>query len=280
MTPSDRDASPRLVQAGEVRLAVEESGSGPPLVFVSGGVMDRDQWDAQLAAFRDDYRCIRFDQRGVGHSDKPGAGYTIAQMAEDTVALIQALQAEGCILFGNSLGGLIALECALRHPDLVRILILCATPAGPQGIPAPPAIQMRLFQIAMLPVDQAAAALLSVLFATDYPQRHPDVLARAIRKRTDPALAAPLLATTGPMQSALTYDPLERMRALPIPTLILHGQADALTPPDNARVLFEHLADAALIIVERAGHAAVLEQAEAVTRAVRGFVAAVEAGDA
>lgn len=266
--------TPTLVQAGEIRLAVAEQGAGAALLLVAGGFMDMDQWEAQVAAFGGDYRVIRFDPRGVGQSDKPAGGYTVDQLTADTAALIEALGVGPCVVFGTSLGGVVALELALTRPELVRGLIVAATPAGAKGEPTPPETQMAMFRGAALPMEQAAAALQDLLFASGYHDDHPELLEAAIAKRRD--YPAPPLALMGPLQSVLAYDPLDRLGELSCPTLILHGEDDLIVPVGNATILGEHIAGARVVTVPHAGHALVIEAAEAVNEAVGEFLAALQ----
>jgi pimeloyl-ACP methyl ester carboxylesterase len=259
-----------LVTAGDVRLACEERGAGDAVLLVAGGAMDMDQWDAQVAALAPRRRVIRFDQRGVGASDGPPGGYTIEQMADDTIALIDALRAEPCVLFGNSLGGSIAIAAALRAPAVVRALIVAATSAGPAGPPMPPETQTEMFRASALPVVEAAAAAQEIVFAGDYPRRHPEVLERAIAKRE--ASTAPLIATLGPLQSVAAYDPLPGLKSLRLPTLILHGARDRMVPAGNATLLAEHIAGAELRLLPDAGHGLVMESAGPVNAAVLAFL--------
>ncbi len=245
-----------LVRAGEVELSVEQRGDGEAVVLVAGGFMDMDQWEAQMEALGGPYRVIRFDHRGVGESEKPTEGYSIEQLAADTAALIGALDAGPCVLWGNSLGGLVALEVALRFPEAVRALVLSASSAGAKGAPTPQATQNAMFAGAALPVEQVAEALMHVLFATSYPSEHP----------------GPMIASMGPLQSAMKYEPLGRLGDLAAPALILHGEEDRLIPVENARMLGEAITNAEVVIVERAGHAVVVEAADAVNAAVEGFI--------
>ena len=259
------------VAAGTVRLAYEERGSGDAVALVSGGVMDMDQWGEQLAALSAGRRVIRFDQRGVGESDGPPQGYTIEQMATDTLALVRALTATPAVLFGNSIGGSIALAAALQAPREVRALILAATSAGPAGPPMPAETQTAMFRGSALPLEEAAAVLQEVVFATDFASLHPEGLQRAIAKRE--ASTAPLIATLGPLQSATAYNPLPRLGELSMPVLILHGERDRMVPGENATLLAERSGTARVVTVPEAGHGRVMESAEAVNEAVSGFLA-------
>lgn len=275
----------RRIAAGAVQLAYEEQGSGDAVVLISGGPMDMDQWDGLIRSLSAGLsagpsapgagarRVIRFDQRGVGASDGPPEGYTIEQMAADTLALVAALVAAPCVLVGNSLGGSIALEAALQAPESVRGLVLAATSAGPAGPAMPAQTQTTMFRGSALPVAEAAAVLQEVIFASDYPRQHPESLERAIAKRA--ASTAPLIATLGPLQSAAAYNPLPRLESLRMPVLILHGEADRMVPVGNATLLGEHIAGSRVVTVPGAGHGLVLEAAEAVNAALEEFLAGV-----
>ena len=258
-----------LIQAGDIRLAIETRGSGDPILLVSGGVLDMDQWDAQMEALSDIYRVIRFDQRGVGASDKADDGYTLAQFTQDTLALMETLDLAPCVLFGSSLGALVALEVAARQPQRVRTLVLSATPGGREDTPIPGETQAQMLAGASLPLELAIAALLSVLFSGDYPQTHPGMVTRAVEKRR---LHVPqTLAALGPIQSPAQYDAQARAETVHTPTLLIHGEEDLLSPLANARSLAAHLESAQLVTLADAGHAVVVEAAEAVTAAVQKF---------
>lgn len=271
MTDPSPAHSAHLVQAGEVRLACEERGSGDAILLVAGGAMDMDQWAAQMQAFAPDHRVICFDQRGVGASDGPPQGYTIEQMAADTLALVATLEAAPAVLFGASLGGSVALEAALQSPDSVRALVLAATSAGPTGPQMTQETQSAMFRASSLPLQEAAETAQEFVFAGDYAHRHPEVLQRAIAKRESGT--GPLIATLGPLQSLAAYHPLPRLATLAVPTLILHGAEDRMVPPGNADLLAAQIPNARLVLVPAAGHGLVMESAETVNTAVRAFLA-------
>jgi 3-oxoadipate enol-lactonase len=264
-----------IAEAGEVSLAYEETGpdapTGEALILIAGGFMDMDQWQLQAHALSSDRRVIRFDQRGNGQSAMPTGGYDIQQFAADTIALIETLNAAPCALFGNSIGGLVALEVAVTKPELVRGLILAATPVGLKGEPMPPETQMTMLRGAALPMEQATAALMDILFETDYPDEHPELLDAAVDKRR--AYPAPPLSLMGPLQSALGYDGLEQLKAITLPTLILHGDEDRIVPVGNATLLGDTIPNATVTTIPGVGHALVVEAADAVNEAATVFLA-------
>ncbi len=267
-----------LAEAGEVTLAYEETGpagspSGDALILIAGGFMDMDQWHLQTGALSANRRVIAFDQRGNGQSSMPPGGYTVQQFAADTIALIETLNAAPCILFGNSIGGLVALEIAMTKPELLHGLICAACPVGLKGEPMPPETQMTMLRGAALPMDQATAALMDILFETDYPDAHPELLDAAVEKRR--TYPSPPLSLMGPLQSALAYDALDQLKELSLPTLILHGDKDRIVPVGNAGILGDTIPTATVTTVPGVGHALVVEAADPVNEAVTAFLAAL-----
>ena len=258
----------KLQITDDLALDTAEQGKGPLVLMIGGGFMDMDQWSPVADSLSDSYRVVRYDQRGIGESDQPTEGYTVDQFAEDALNLIRTLDAGPAVLVGNSLGGTVAMAVAFAAPELVRGLVICAASAGPTGPPTPPETMQYMMRGASLPVPQAAAAMMDILFATDFIDEHPDMLDDAVQKRSK---GAPMIATLGPLQSALIFDPIERLKSLDIPTLILHGEDDVLVLTDHAQLLADATgADAQLI--PNAGHAIVVEQSEAVAEVILSFL--------
>ena len=258
----------RLSVTDELTLDVVDQGEGPLVLLIAGGFMDMDQWAPVADALSDSCRVIRYDQRGIGASDQPTSGYTIEQFAEDAVSLIRWLDAGPAVLVGNSLGGTVAMAAAFAAPDLVQGIVTCATSAGPSGPPTPPETMQHMMRGAQLPVAQAAAAMMDILFATDFIDEHPDMLDAAVAKRSR---GAPMIATLGPLQSVLVFDPIDRLRDLAIPMLVLHGEDDVVVLSDHANLLAE-AREMEATIVAGAGHALVVEQSATVAESIGAFL--------
>ena len=256
----------------DLALDTAEQGNGPLILMIAGGFMDMDQWalvaDALSEQTSASYRIVRYDQRGIGESDQPTEGYTVDQFAEDAINLIRTLDDGPAVLIGNSLGGTVALAVAFAAPELVRGLVICSASAGPTGPPTPPETMQYMMRGASLPVPQAAAAMMDILFATDFIDEHPNMLDDAVEKRSK---GAPMIATLGPLQSALIFDPIERLKSVNVPMLILHGEEDILVLPDHAQLLAE-AASADLQLIPNAGHALVVEQSQIVAEAIASFL--------
>ena len=116
-------------------LAFEVTGNGEPLVMIHGAQGDQSMFSGLAPAFASKYRVLTFDQRGSGLSEKPHDEYSVGQLADDTAALMDHVGFDSAHILGVSMGGMIALQFALRHPRKVRRLVLgCTTPGGPKAV--------------------------------------------------------------------------------------------------------------------------------------------------
>lgn len=120
------------ITVNEIEMYYETTGSpdAPPLLLITGLAGYADDWFAQVPALQDDFYVITFDNRGAGRSSQPGPGYTMIDMANDTAALLDALHVPQTFVFGVSMGGMIALNLAVHHPQKVQKLALGCTMAG------------------------------------------------------------------------------------------------------------------------------------------------------
>ena len=123
-----------LARAGEIELSYERAGSGPPLLMIMGMSGTALHWgEPFLDVLREDFETIVYDHRGVGRSSRMEEPFTIAQLAEDAAGLLDALELDSAHVLGISMGGMVAQELALAHPERIRTLTLGCTYCGGAG---------------------------------------------------------------------------------------------------------------------------------------------------
>ncbi|GAC1325382.1 MAG: alpha/beta fold hydrolase [Thermoleophilaceae bacterium] len=242
------------------RLYYERQGAGEPLLFITGFTISSAVFEPVVPLYRNAFECITYDNRGSGRSDAALRPISIPELAHDAVRLLDALEIESAHVYGLSMGGMIAQELALRFPDRVRGLVLgCSTPGGP--LAARPALrELRALGAAAAGALREpgrpwlSAMLFSEEFRREQPQEVRTLLRHFERHRALPhSAAAHLLAS-------IYHDTVSRLDQIQAPTLVLHGERDAMSPLANARMLAERIPDAELAIIPGAGHAYLLER--------------------
>jgi 3-oxoadipate enol-lactonase len=258
----------RLMVHG-VNLAVEVRGDGPAVLFVHGYPLDRSIWRDQLEAL-EGFRRIAPDLRGMGQSDAPDLGYSMTIYAADLAALLDAMANDEVILCGLSMGGYIAFEFLRNWRSRVRGLVLMDTRAEadtPEGRRARDAAAGTARERGAATV---AESLLPKMLAGSTIERCPEVVERVRSLMA----ATPVAGMVGALAAMRDREGSESL--LPtlagIPTLVVVGEADGLTPPDQARALAQAIPGARLEIIPGAGHLPPVEQPEATTRSLREFL--------
>ena len=256
-----------------IRIYYETCGDPwmPPLLLIAGlsDVAAKTKW--QTAELADDFYTIVFDNRGAGRSTAPEPGYAITDMADDVLAILDALAVPTTHIFGFSMGGMIATELALRHPERVRRLALgCTTAGGPLSVSPREAVVQALSE----PQDTG-----------DRRRDFYDRIWMSVSERTvdrDPGLLGKLLELdtsysqspigyAGQLQALLGHDVSGRLAEIRAPTLVLHGEDDLKIPAENGRLLARNIPGARLKLYPRAGHLFFIEQATAVNADLRDF---------
>ena len=249
-----------IAKIGSLDIFYEEHGAGEPLLLIMGLAADSTAWMFQVPEFAEKYRTIVFDNRGVGRSSKPAGPYTIHEMADDAAHLLDVLRVQRAHVVGVSMGGMIAQELALRHPDRVRTLQLhCTTPAvdvyGRFLIDTLIAVKARGDR------EEYTRAVMPWILCRKTLER-PDF----IRFWIDRALTYPYPITLEGLsrqaQAIAGHDTMSRLGEIRVPTLITTGTEDILVPPSSSRDLHARIPGSSLHAIEDAGHLHFIEQAE------------------
>lgn len=259
------------------RMYHEEYGRGFPLLLVNGLGSDHLEWLHQLSSFAPHFRVIVFDNRGTGKTDVPPGPYTTARMADDAAALLGALGIGRAHVLGVSLGGMIAQEVALLHPERVeRLVLVCTGPGGQLSVrPLPEA--MAAFALAGGKDPEAELRRMIPYFYTDACIRdRPEEVEGFIRRRLDhPTPPEGYLAQ---LSAAMTHDAASRLEAIRAKTLVITGDADRLVHWENSLRLAGRIPGAKLVVLPGAPHRLFAENAAAFNREVLQFLKTPEPG--
>lgn len=234
-----------IARNGDVALAYDVHGDGPPLLLIMGIGYGRWGWEPILGPLAKRFRVVAFDNRGYGESDKPAGPYTAAAMAADALAVLDAAGADRAHVLGASLGGAVAQELALRHAERVDRLVLVATMSGATNMHPIPAATLQL--MAEAPALDPAAAMRRFVENALAPEPEPELVERIVALRTaNPADPAGWAAQAGLWGGFDVWDELPRIAA---PTLVLQGEGDQVVDPRNAELLAGRIPGAQLRLV-------------------------------
>ena len=254
---------------GGIEMAWDDTGQGLPLVLLHAFPVNRRMWAAEREALAPRYRVITPDFRGHGESGLAEEDSTMERLAEDVCGLLDELKLERVVLGGLSMGGYAAFAFLRRHAGRVAALILADTRAGADSEDGRKA---RYDSAALAEKEGAgviAERLLPKLLGATTQANKPEVVAavRAMILSTPPAGIARALRGM-----AARSDSTPLLGAIRVPTLILVGEEDTLTPPAESEAMAKAIPGAALVKIPAAGHLANLEQPAAFTRALEDFL--------
>jgi pimeloyl-ACP methyl ester carboxylesterase len=266
---------PSFVMIDGRRMAYDEVSPPHPkgtVLLLTGAGANRLTWYKQLDVFGRAFRTIAVDYRDTGDSDPVSESYTIADLADDAASVLTALEVQRAHVVGISLGGFVALQMALRHPERVEKLVLVSTSAGGSArIPPSPERMAQIRQLALeVPeVGERMQRALAMVTAPGYFESHPEDWDRIAEWARYRPLSQEALIRQG--QAAMNHDVSGQLDHIQVPTLVVHGELDA-EAPENGRYLAEHIAGAKFILYPNTGHLVDLERAEEFNHDVLAFL--------
>jgi len=260
-----------FVSTAQGRFAVHDAGprAGRPVVLVAGLGDDHASWESVLPYLTPEYRCVTFDNRGIGQSPITPGPYGMAGLAADVHALHQALQLPPCIAIGSSMGGAICQEWALRYPADVGGIVLSNT-WGRTDVFLRVLFEHWTALANEATVGQLTDSLLLFSMSAAYLEDHPDTVA-AFRASPPPDLGGFKAAAA----ACSAHDALSRLGDLAQPALVLAGRHDILTRKELSEELADALPDAQLHLLD-VGHMTFWEAPEAWGNSVRRWLEARE----
>jgi 3-oxoadipate enol-lactonase len=247
----------------------DEEGTGPPILLIMGLGYPSCMWFRTRPVLVNSYRTIVLDNRGVGQSDVPPGPYSMAAMADDAAAVLDAAGLSSAHVYGVSMGGMIAQEFALQYPQRVRSLILgCTAAGGPTAQRAEPAAIEMLKARTSMSGEEAAEAAIPFIYDT-----------ATVRDLIDEDIATrrPWFAHRegylAQLQAILSWESFSRLPQIDAPTLVIHGKNDRLVPKGNGEIIASRIRGAKLVLLECAGHIFPTDQPEAAHAAILAFLA-------
>ena len=250
-------------------ITFEEAGAGgTPIVLLHGFPLDSRVWKSQRDALSKGNRVITPDLRGFGKSPSADA-FTMESIADDVHALLADLGALPLILGGLSMGGYAALAYAKKYPTDLRGLVLIDTRAEadtPEGREA----RDKMVEVVRTKGSKAVAeAMMGKMLAPDTPGRKPDV-ARELRTIMESQPPRTIENALAAMRDRPDFR--KDLPSIAVPTLIVVGESDAITPPAMAETLNKNIPNSQLVVIKNAGHMTPMEQPDQVNTAIRDFV--------
>lgn len=252
-------------------IAYDDVGTGLPVVFLHAFPLNRTMWDPQLGALVGECRCIAIDMRGAGES-APSPPYTMDRFADDVVGVLDALQIERAVMVGISMGGYVAFALWRRHPDRVRAFVLADTRATADT----PDMSLRrqwLMDLARTQGSTAVAnAQIAGLVGKTTREKRPDIYDATHRLIAQ----EPVEGIIGGIEALITRpDSTATCSAISVPTLVVVGDEDVITPAKEVRRMQRSIPGSRLEVLRHAGHLPSLERPAAFNTVVSEFLASL-----
>jgi pimeloyl-ACP methyl ester carboxylesterase len=268
------DIEVRKVRVGDIDIAYKIFGRGDPILLISGSGNVMDVWPTHfLKELASNHTVIIFDNRGVGNSTEGTRPFSIAQFANDTVGLLDALDIQRTDVLGFSMASFIAQQLTLIHPEMVNRLVLYgASCGGHESIPQTQEVT-RIVSDLVNNRSQDTEAFLSVTFPSEWIRANPNL-------ETIPKTKEIILFTTLVKQFNAVEDWLSRnwsgvcnqLQNISIPTLIITGAEDVAVPAANSLILVQKIPNAWLVQIKGAGHGLMYQYPEEFSAIVKTFL--------
>ena len=261
-----------IVEVDGARIDYEDAGEGTPVVFLHAFPLNRAMWVPQTTALAGDWRCVTIDVRGFGESSATSP-FSVDRYADDVAVVLDHAGIDRTIVVGLSMGGYIAFAFWRRHAERMRALVLADTRAGADSADT---LQRRreLVAVARAKGTRAVAERQVVgLLGKSTRERRPDLVVDTQRI----AEQASVEGIIGALEAMMARpDSTPTLPTITVPTLIVVGDEDVLTPPKEARAMQAAIARGRLEVLGEAGHLSNVEQPSAFNAALERFLRTIE----
>ena len=255
-----------------VSIFFEDTGSGQAVVLGHSFLCSSDMWKPQVGPLSERYRVINIDGRGHGRSGALSESFSLHDMVDDVIGVLDEVEVDWAVWAGLSIGGMVAMRAAISVPDRVAGLILVDTHAGPETSYKKIKYRAMGLGVRLLGVEPFLPAISKLMFGKTTRRRNPDLVA-AWRKRFAATDVPSMLLGLGALVRRDSV--VDQLRSVKIPALVIVGDEDASLPPTLSREIAAALPNAHLVMIPQAGHLSALEKPQEVTEAMLDFLGTV-----
>jgi len=257
-----------FVETDRIRIHYELEGAptAPVLAFSNSLGTNLRMWEEQASALKDRFRILRYDTRGHGQTSAPAGPYTIQLLASDFIALLDGLGITECRFCGLSMGGMTALWLAVHHPDRVKKIVVANSAAK---IGTAESWNLRIHTVASEGMANVAREVVARWFTPEFQNEKPEVVS-ALRRRLETTDLKGYIANC---EAIRDMDQRASVAGISIPTLIISGEHDPVTPPTEGQALADAIRGAKHVKL-KAAHLSNVERASEFTRALAAFLEA------
>ena len=257
----------------ELQLYYESHGMGSPLILINGLGSSTATWDTALVeGLSRHHQTIVFDNRGTGRSDKPETPYAISDFAHDVGGLLDVFGIERAHVLGASMGGMIAQQFALDHPQRIeRLVLCCTTPGGPEA--TPPSME-TLEAIANVDASSPREMLRRnrrLAFLPEFVRANEPYLDAKLDREV--RFPTPLNSLAHHASVAFGFNVYERLQEIQHRTLVMVGREDLMVPMPNSVLLARQIPNADLLVIANAGHGFITEKTAVCVKTILDFLA-------
>ena len=261
-----------LIESDGIRLFARERGAGFPIVLVHGMWSDHHAFDDVVAGMTGRYRTVCPDLRGHGRSETPAHDWTVVDLAHDLARTLDALAIDAAAVVGHSLGGMAALQLALRYPDRLRALVLLSTSAEAEKPERRSQLGLLSLTINMWGMNNWLAGRVAKGFFSDAYARRSPAKVKAWRKGVLAMDKRALLQALEAVQNRPSV--WDRLKDIALPALVMGTRKDPIADPARTAAMARELRNAQLVVLPGGGHALPMEHPRELTQALRQFLAA------
>jgi pimeloyl-ACP methyl ester carboxylesterase len=252
-------------------IAVYEHGdrNNTPIIFIHGFPYNSTMWAQQIKKLKESYYCIAYDVRGLGDTPPGDGQFTMEMFVDDLFSVMDSLDLEKPVVTGFSMGGYITLRAAEREPERFRALILCDTKAEADDDAARIKRAGAISTIDKDGLETFTSSFIPMTFGDNAPQQIPESYNAILEQATN---ESPVGVKGCLLAMAARTDTSAILGNIDVPTLLLVGEDDTLTPPSVMKEMHEKIAGSDMVTIPEVGHMSPVENPESVTQSIQEFL--------